>query len=85
MNLEVVVIPVSNVDRSKEFYARLGWRLTTRLPGTVDCHDQGPFTSTDDLANALRRAEAAHSQHDIARMGRWNPSKNWTEVEPRIT
>ena len=25
--LEVVVIPVSDVDRAKEFYARLGWRL----------------------------------------------------------
>jgi len=25
--LEVVVIPVSNVDRAKAFYARLGWRL----------------------------------------------------------
>jgi predicted enzyme related to lactoylglutathione lyase len=24
---EVVVIPVSDVDRAKEFYARLGWRL----------------------------------------------------------
>jgi catechol 2,3-dioxygenase-like lactoylglutathione lyase family enzyme len=27
MKLEVVVIPVSDVDRAKEFYARLGWRL----------------------------------------------------------
>jgi catechol 2,3-dioxygenase-like lactoylglutathione lyase family enzyme len=27
MNLEVHVIPVSNVDRAKEFYAGLGWRL----------------------------------------------------------
>src|ERR1700689_1999340 len=27
MNLEVHVIPVSNVERSKEFYQRLGWRL----------------------------------------------------------
>src|ERR1700677_1651924 len=27
MRLEVVVIPVSNVDRAKEFYSRLGWRL----------------------------------------------------------
>jgi catechol 2,3-dioxygenase-like lactoylglutathione lyase family enzyme len=27
MNLEVVVIPVSNVDRTKEFYKKLGWRL----------------------------------------------------------
>jgi catechol 2,3-dioxygenase-like lactoylglutathione lyase family enzyme len=27
MHLEVVVIPVSNVDRAKDFYASLGWRL----------------------------------------------------------
>jgi catechol 2,3-dioxygenase-like lactoylglutathione lyase family enzyme len=27
MKLEVVVIPVSDIDRAKEFYARLGWRL----------------------------------------------------------
>jgi len=27
MNLEVVVIPVFDVDRAKEFYAKLGWRL----------------------------------------------------------
>src|SRR5580704_5468352 len=27
MKLEVVVIPVSNVDRAKKFYSRLGWRL----------------------------------------------------------
>jgi catechol 2,3-dioxygenase-like lactoylglutathione lyase family enzyme len=26
-NLEVVVIPVSDVDRAKQFYGRLGWRL----------------------------------------------------------
>ena len=25
--LEVIVIPVSDVDRAKEFYGRLGWRL----------------------------------------------------------
>jgi catechol 2,3-dioxygenase-like lactoylglutathione lyase family enzyme len=25
--LEIVVIPVSDVDRAKEFYARIGWRL----------------------------------------------------------
>ena len=29
MKLEVVVIPVSNVDRSKTFYSGLGWRLDT--------------------------------------------------------
>src|SRR5215472_8834015 len=34
--LEVIVIPVSDVDRAKEFYARLGWRL------------DGDFTHGDD-------------------------------------
>jgi predicted enzyme related to lactoylglutathione lyase len=27
MNLEVIVIPVSDVDRAKQFYGGLGWRL----------------------------------------------------------
>jgi catechol 2,3-dioxygenase-like lactoylglutathione lyase family enzyme len=27
MRLEVVVLPVSDVDRAKDFYLRLGWRL----------------------------------------------------------
>ncbi len=27
LKLEVVVVPVSDVDRAKEFYGRLGWRL----------------------------------------------------------
>ena len=27
MKFEIVVVPVSDVDRAKEFYARLGWRL----------------------------------------------------------
>jgi catechol 2,3-dioxygenase-like lactoylglutathione lyase family enzyme len=35
MKLEVVVIPVSDVDRAKEFYSRLGWRLDAdRSAGT---------------------------------------------------
>jgi catechol 2,3-dioxygenase-like lactoylglutathione lyase family enzyme len=33
MKLEVVVIPVSDVDRAKEFYASLGWRLDADVPG----------------------------------------------------
>lgn len=32
VNLEVVVIPVSNVDRAKEFYRQLGWRLDADFP-----------------------------------------------------
>ena len=27
MKFEIVVIPVSDVDRAKEFYSKLGWRL----------------------------------------------------------
>ncbi len=32
VKLEVVVIPVADVDRSKEFYTKLGWRLDADFP-----------------------------------------------------
>jgi catechol 2,3-dioxygenase-like lactoylglutathione lyase family enzyme len=32
MKLEVVVIPVSDADRAKEFYGKLGWRLDADFP-----------------------------------------------------
>jgi catechol 2,3-dioxygenase-like lactoylglutathione lyase family enzyme len=35
MKLEVVTIPVSDVDRAKEFYGRLEWRLDETPPGVV--------------------------------------------------
>jgi catechol 2,3-dioxygenase-like lactoylglutathione lyase family enzyme len=145
MKLEVVVIPVSDVDRAKSFYGKLGWRLdadfaagddwrgvqftppgellrrgvevsevfhdagdahtgadepylfgrlrvsgpdpdhrsyrsyasfsdpdgngwllqevTVRLPGRVDADDT-TFTSSTELAAALRRASAAHGEHE---------------------
>src|SRR5262245_27377406 len=34
--LEVVVIPVSDVDRAKRFYQGLGWRLDADFPGAGD-------------------------------------------------
>ena len=43
-----------------------GWLLqeiTTRLPGRVDS-DATSFASANDLASALRRAEAAHGEHE---------------------
>jgi catechol 2,3-dioxygenase-like lactoylglutathione lyase family enzyme len=43
-----------------------GWLLqevTTRLPGRIDSADTA-FTSTADLAAALRRAAAAHGEHE---------------------
>jgi catechol 2,3-dioxygenase-like lactoylglutathione lyase family enzyme len=33
MKLEVVVVPVSDVDRAKAFYASLGWRLDADVLG----------------------------------------------------
>jgi catechol 2,3-dioxygenase-like lactoylglutathione lyase family enzyme len=38
LKLEVVVIPVSDVDRSKHFYESLGWRLDADLHGTGNWH-----------------------------------------------
>ena len=32
MKIEVMIVPVSNVDRSKEFYLKLGWRLDADFP-----------------------------------------------------
>ena len=34
--LEVVVIPVSDVDRAKEFYTKLGWRQDAEFAGGDD-------------------------------------------------
>ena len=36
MKLEVIVIPVSDVDRAKEFYRRLGWRFDAEFSGGDD-------------------------------------------------
>ena len=36
MKFEIVVIPVSDVDRAKEFYGRLGWRLDAEFASGYD-------------------------------------------------
>jgi predicted enzyme related to lactoylglutathione lyase len=44
-----------------------GWLLqevTTRLPGRIDSAAGTAFTSVADVAAALRRAEAAHGEHE---------------------
>ena len=33
MKLEVILLPVSDVDRAKEFYGRIGWRLDADVSG----------------------------------------------------
>jgi catechol 2,3-dioxygenase-like lactoylglutathione lyase family enzyme len=55
-----------------------GWLLqevTTRLPGRVDPATT-TFVSVNDLASAMRRASAAHGQHE-ARTGQ--ADKNWPD------
>src|SRR6202044_1854363 len=49
--------------------------VTTRLPGRMDSAATS-FVSVDDLANALRRAEAAHGEHE-KRTGQRD--ENWPE------
>jgi len=41
MKLEVIVIPVANVDRATEFYRKLGWRQDVTPPGVVQFTPHG--------------------------------------------
>ena len=43
--VEVIVIPVSDVDRAKEFYLRLGWRLDVTPPFVVQFTPPGSAAS----------------------------------------
>jgi catechol 2,3-dioxygenase-like lactoylglutathione lyase family enzyme len=85
MKLEVQVIPVSDVDRAKEFYARLGWRLdddvaplaglrivqfTPPGSGTSVTFGEGLTTAAPGSAEAtlvVSDIEAAH--HELAGRG----------------
>jgi predicted enzyme related to lactoylglutathione lyase len=49
--------------------------VTTRLPGRID-PGATSFASANDLASALRRAEAAHGEHE-KRIGKADP--NWPD------
>ncbi len=67
--------PLSGPDPERRSYASFAsfrdpdgnsWLLqevTARLPGRVDANDT-TFTSSNELAGALRRAEAAHGEHE---------------------
>src|SRR5690348_952063 len=56
MKLEVVIIPVSDADRAKEFYSRLGWRL------------DADFTAGNDWRGVQDRIELRrlHGRHGPA-------------------
>jgi catechol 2,3-dioxygenase-like lactoylglutathione lyase family enzyme len=79
--------PLSGRDPERRSYASHAsfsdpdgntWQLqevTARLPGRVDT-DQATFTSSTELAATLRRAEAAHGEHE-KRTGQRDA--NWPE------
>jgi catechol 2,3-dioxygenase-like lactoylglutathione lyase family enzyme len=45
MKLEVIVIPVSDADRAKQFYMKLGWRLDVTPPFVVQLTPPGSWCS----------------------------------------
>lgn len=45
MKAEVIVIPVADVDRAKEFYRRLGWRLDATPPSITQFTPRGSACS----------------------------------------
>jgi catechol 2,3-dioxygenase-like lactoylglutathione lyase family enzyme len=45
MKVDVIVIPVSDVDRAKGFYTRLGWRLDMTPPVVVQFTPHGSWCS----------------------------------------
>jgi len=47
MKVEVVVIPVSDVDRAKQFYRRIGWRLDVTPPIVVQLTPHGSACSVE--------------------------------------
>jgi catechol 2,3-dioxygenase-like lactoylglutathione lyase family enzyme len=56
-----------------------GWlfqELTARLPGRIDSTTTN-FASTNDLASALRRAAAAHGEHEKRNGGKYDD--NWPD------
>jgi len=80
--------PVSGRDPERHSYASFAtfkdpdgnsWLLqeiTARLPGRVD-GDNTKFTSTADLASALRRAATAHGEHEKRTGGKYD--ENWPD------
>jgi catechol 2,3-dioxygenase-like lactoylglutathione lyase family enzyme len=63
MKLEVIVIPVSDVDRSRDFYVSLGWRLDETPPGVVQLTPPGSACSVQ-FGGTLTTAAPGSAQHN---------------------
>jgi hypothetical protein len=76
MKLEVAVLPVSDVGR-KDPDGNL-WvvqEVTARLPGRIDSNTT-TFTSAENLASAMRRAEASTAVSSSSRRAATSESQN---------
>jgi catechol 2,3-dioxygenase-like lactoylglutathione lyase family enzyme len=65
MKLEVVVIPVSDVDRAREFYLRLGWRLDVTPPSVVQFTPHGSGCSVQFGTNLTSAAPGSAREYLI--------------------
>jgi catechol 2,3-dioxygenase-like lactoylglutathione lyase family enzyme len=65
MKLEVVVLPVSDIDRAKEFYARLGWRLDVTPPSVVQFTPHGSGCSVQFGATLTSAAPGSAKEYLI--------------------
>jgi catechol 2,3-dioxygenase-like lactoylglutathione lyase family enzyme len=65
MKLEVAVVPVSDVDRAKEFYGRLGWRLDQTPPGVVQFTPHGSGCSVQFGTNLTSAAPGSAKEYLI--------------------
>src|ERR1700754_1547886 len=65
MKLEVVVIPVSDVERSTKFYQSLGWRLDVTPPGVVQLTPHGSSCSVQFGASLSTAAPGSAKEYLI--------------------
>jgi catechol 2,3-dioxygenase-like lactoylglutathione lyase family enzyme len=65
MKLEVIIIPVSDVDRAKEFYTRLGWRLDQTPPSVVQLTPHGSWCSVQFGATLSSAAPGSASAYIV--------------------
>ena len=56
MRVEVITIPVSDVEHAKEFYGKVGWRLDVTPPGVVQFTPPGSGCSVQFGANRTSAA-----------------------------
>ena len=77
MKLEVMIVPVADVDRAKRFYEQLGWRLDAisradRIPGRA-IHASG-FGGVDPVRKG---------RHQPSRRGRSRVCTSWCPTSRR--